>query len=258
MVIRRIREHVATHNWFAVLVDLGIVVLGVFLGTQVSNWNDDRLERAEAAEYRLQIIEDLRSNEQDLASRQAYYAQAREHGLSAIAALDRPAGERGRDFLVDAYQASQVWLRPVIRTGYDEMVGAGLSRRVGDRAARSRLTSFYSQIRQFDVTALSVTSYRERVRRAMPYRLQQAIIEACRETITYLPSGSQLATLPTQCAPELDPALVRASIARLDKADLREDLTRHIADLDQKLAGFARFGRLSREARSLLEQQDAR
>jgi hypothetical protein len=32
MVIRRIREHVATHNWFAVAVDLGIVVIGVFIG----------------------------------------------------------------------------------------------------------------------------------------------------------------------------------------------------------------------------------
>ena len=44
MVIRRIREHVAAHNWFAVTVDVLIVVLGVFIGTQVSNWNAERLE----------------------------------------------------------------------------------------------------------------------------------------------------------------------------------------------------------------------
>ena len=46
MVIRRIREHVTTHNWFAVAIDLAIVVAGVFLGTQVSNWNESRLETA--------------------------------------------------------------------------------------------------------------------------------------------------------------------------------------------------------------------
>ena len=41
-MIRRIREHVAHHNWFAVAIDLAIVVIGVFLGTQASNWNQTR------------------------------------------------------------------------------------------------------------------------------------------------------------------------------------------------------------------------
>ena len=47
MVIHRIREHVAHHNWFAVAVDLAIVVVGVFLGTQANNWNQDRIDRVD-------------------------------------------------------------------------------------------------------------------------------------------------------------------------------------------------------------------
>ena len=31
MIVRRIREHVAHHNWFAVGIDLAIVIVGVFL-----------------------------------------------------------------------------------------------------------------------------------------------------------------------------------------------------------------------------------
>ena len=255
MVIRRIREHIATHNWFAVAVDLGIVVLGVFLGTQVSNWNDGRLERAQAHDYRLQIIEDLRSNEQDLDARKAYYGQVREHALAALAALERPSGNRGQDFLIDAYQASQVWLRPVIRAGYDEMIGAGLSARIGDRATRSRLTTFYSQIRQFDVTALNTTAYRDRVRRAISYPLQQDIKRRCGDRITFLPSGAQIAALPNHCEARFDPALVHRSLEQIEAAHLEGDLTRHIADLDQKLEGFERFSRLSKEVRQLLERE---
>ena len=56
MAVRRIREHVASHNWFAVLVDLVIVTIGVFIGIQVSNWNAARLERGEARSYQLQIV----------------------------------------------------------------------------------------------------------------------------------------------------------------------------------------------------------
>jgi hypothetical protein len=258
MVVRRIREHVATHNWFAVAVDLGIVVLGVFLGTQVSNWNDDRLERRQAYDYRLQIIDDLRSSEQDLDGRKAYYRQARDHAVAALAGLESPPGSRGQAFVIDAYQASQVWLRPIIRTGYDEMVGAGLSAKIGDRATRSRLTTLYSQIRQFDVTALNTTTYRDRVRRAISYPLQQDIHRRCGDRVTFLPTGAQIAALPPRCEATFDPALVRSSLERIEAAGLEGDLTRHIADLDQKLEGFERFSRLSREVRQLLEQEAQR
>jgi hypothetical protein len=42
MILRRIPEHVKAQNWFAVGIDFFIVVVGVFVGLQVSNWNDRR------------------------------------------------------------------------------------------------------------------------------------------------------------------------------------------------------------------------
>lgn len=256
MVIRRIREHVATHNWFAVAVDLGIVVVGVFLGTQANVWNEARIERAAAAEYRAQIIDDLEGNERDIAGRRAYYQAVRRHALAALAAIDAPSRPRGEPFLVDAYQASQVWLRPLTRTGYDELIGAGLSNGIGDLQTRSRLTAYYTQIRQFDVTAMNMTSYRERLRRAMPYKVQNAVQRQCGDRVTTLPGGAQMAALPDRCALGLDPATVALALSRIERADLGEDLTRHIADIDQKVAGFDRFGRLARDIRLNLEAQD--
>ena len=38
MFLRRIAAHLKTQNWTAVGLDLLIVVIGVFIGTQVSNW----------------------------------------------------------------------------------------------------------------------------------------------------------------------------------------------------------------------------
>lgn len=48
MILRRLTEHVKTQNWFAVALDFLIVVLGVFVAMQVSNWNAARAERAHA------------------------------------------------------------------------------------------------------------------------------------------------------------------------------------------------------------------
>jgi len=258
MVIRRIREHVAAHNWFAVGIDLAIVVLGVFIGTQANNWNEARLERAAGADSRREIIENLRDNEDDVASREAYYGAVRKHALNALRVLESPEQPRGEPFLIDAYQASQVWLRPLTRAGYDEMMTAGLSRSVGDRETRSRLTSYYTQIRQFDITALNSTSYRERLRRALPYEVQSAIRDRCSERVTYQKSGSQVAELPGRCAVGLDRSTIELAAARLKAANLTEDLTRHIADIDQKIAGFDRFGRLAHELRLHLEAAERR
>ncbi len=256
MILRRVREHVSQHNWFAVGIDLVIVVVGVFLGTQANNWNEARLERAAAADYRQQIVYDLKSNATDIGGRKAYYMAVRRHALAALAAIEDPSLPRGEPFLVDAFQASQVWLRPLTRTGYDEMVGARLSNRIGDRDARGRLTAYYTQIRQFDVTALGMTSYRERLRRAMPYMVQEAVQQKCGDQVTTIAGGAQMAALPEDCSLGLDPGTIAVAVSRIADADLRDDLTRHIADIDQKLSGFDRFSRLADSNRLLLEAQE--
>ena len=55
MIFRRIKSHIEKENWFAVFIDLCIVVIGVFIGIQVANWNEARGEerRAELLEDRL-------------------------------------------------------------------------------------------------------------------------------------------------------------------------------------------------------------
>lgn len=47
MLLRRVMEHVRTQNWTAVFLDFIIVVVGVFIGIQVANWNGERQNREE-------------------------------------------------------------------------------------------------------------------------------------------------------------------------------------------------------------------
>jgi hypothetical protein len=42
MILRRFTQHVTEQNWFAVGLDLVVVVVGIFLGLQVTQWNDAR------------------------------------------------------------------------------------------------------------------------------------------------------------------------------------------------------------------------
>ncbi len=61
MLLRRIAEHVKAQNWFAVFLDFMIVVVGVFIGIQVANWNQTRADHQTEATYLELLCGDLRS-----------------------------------------------------------------------------------------------------------------------------------------------------------------------------------------------------
>ena len=59
MLLRRVIEHVKTQNWIAVAIDFVIVVVGVFIGIQVANWNDDRKDRTDEVYFLSRILVDI-------------------------------------------------------------------------------------------------------------------------------------------------------------------------------------------------------
>jgi hypothetical protein len=59
MLLRRVIDHVKSENWFAVGIDFAIVVVGVFVGIQVSNWNGERIERQQERELLTRLYEDF-------------------------------------------------------------------------------------------------------------------------------------------------------------------------------------------------------
>ncbi|MEZ5918197.1 MAG: hypothetical protein R3C40_11655 [Parvularculaceae bacterium] len=65
MILRRIAEHVKAQNWTAV-ARFVIVVAGVFIGIQVSNWNDALAESARERQALAAILDDLRADRQML------------------------------------------------------------------------------------------------------------------------------------------------------------------------------------------------
>lgn len=42
MLLRRITQHVKAQNWFAVVLDFVIVILGILIAFQITNWNEQR------------------------------------------------------------------------------------------------------------------------------------------------------------------------------------------------------------------------
>ncbi|MEZ6001216.1 hypothetical protein [Hyphomonas sp.] len=88
MLLRRFTEHVKAQNWTAVALDFVIVVLGVFIGIQVSNWNAANGERRALDRYMEAVASDIRSDIVEL-TRVETEAQQR---VTAAAYVLRKAG----------------------------------------------------------------------------------------------------------------------------------------------------------------------
>lgn len=73
MLLRQLTEHVKAQNWFAVALDFAIVIIGVFMGIQVSNWNESRLARAEEAALIQRISTDFERIQADSERSLAYH-----------------------------------------------------------------------------------------------------------------------------------------------------------------------------------------
>ena len=59
MLLRRMTEHIKNQNWLAIFIDFVIVVVGVFIGIQVANWNELKKEQQLEKQYIQNIISDL-------------------------------------------------------------------------------------------------------------------------------------------------------------------------------------------------------
>jgi len=59
MILRRLVAHLRQQQWTSVAIELAIVVLGVFIGLQVDNWNESRRERVREQAYLRSIAVEL-------------------------------------------------------------------------------------------------------------------------------------------------------------------------------------------------------
>jgi hypothetical protein len=258
MFLRRVREQVTHHNWFVVAVDFVIVVLGVFVGIQASNWNQARVDRRQAREYRAMLQGDLDANLENLTTRARYYQWVREEALATLADLDRPSASLDDQFLVHAYQATQIQPWALKRNTYDEVLSVGAMANLGDPLLRDRISNYYVTS---DVTGSNISvqpPYRDIVRRIMPYAVQEAIRARCNERLVQNRHGSVDIILPKgPCKLGLDPATIRQSVRQVhDWPGLALDLNRQLVDLDQKLLSVQTIAGRATTLKKALEKAD--
>lgn len=255
MLPRRLRNYVENQNWTAIVIELLVVILGVFIGLQVDNWNQARIEQNTVKSYYHRLIEDLRTNAESFQARQDYYWKVQNHGQSVLDTLRGSQTASAEQFLIDAYQASQIWQVFINRAAFDEILSVGVMNTIPDIDARSRLTNYHSAFDGISPQLNSLSAYRETIRSYIPIEVQRNIAGNCGDRISADAKGAIQNTLPDNCDLSLDAtAAGMAKDALMIAPDLETQLTRRLADLDMKLTILGRNKERSAELADYLER----
>ena len=62
MIVRRLAEALRKQNWVTVVLEIMIVVIGIFLGLQANDWNQARNDRALEVRYLERLQADLQKD----------------------------------------------------------------------------------------------------------------------------------------------------------------------------------------------------
>lgn len=209
MILRRVIQHVKEQEWTAIWIDLVIVVVGVFIGIQVANWNESRLEAKRSLGFLERISSDLEKELASIDNSLNYIGHSLANGEAALAWAEGGKLTEGSAWktVLAFYQASRIQPYSPVDTTYQEMRAAGELGLVRDSGLRTALTEYYvsSTLARADYILKLNPQYRGHVRGLTPFGITRYISSECFD----------LAVVSTKpCAAPVDEATSREVLRR--------------------------------------------
>lgn len=141
MRLRRITQHVKEQNWFAVALDFLIVVVGILIAFQITNWSEARGDKADA---RI-ALEQLEQDFEQILDRTDRSIAAHARYLTAAGRIIR--GIRSGDFVeetlfLDMGEATSFSPPPGLSATFTELVSAGRLDLIESQSMRRSLVAY--------------------------------------------------------------------------------------------------------------------
>lgn len=255
MILHHVKEALRRQNWTAIAIELAIVVIGVFIGTQVSNWNQTRVEKAETRKLLVQFAPELSAQLAFFDSARTYYATTRHYADEALAAWDGDRRISDERFVIAAYQASQVYGAGVNAENWALTFGGEQVRNLDDPQIRRDLQLVLTQDYSGVQLAAVATPYRQQLRQVIPAHIQDLIRRACGDR-QVMKATIPLSELPTTCPLHLAPDEAKSTAAALrgDPA-LPRELNWHLAAVAAYLDNAAMLEEMIRNLHREISRQ---
>jgi|TARA_B110000902_G_scaffold123202_1_gene144085 flagellar biosynthesis protein FliQ len=180
MLLRRVIKHFQHQEWTAIAIDFLIVVMGVFVGLQVSNWSAALNTDQQSVLFTERLTADLQEEAFSTQFLVEYYEDITTHALKALAMLENESTGSNEALLISAYRATQYTPAYRRRATYDELSATGNLGLIRDEALRMTAIRLYTapHYKSFETEGEN-SRYRVAFRMAVPVAVQNAVAQQC-------------------------------------------------------------------------------
>lgn len=181
MILRRLIDNVNEQNWFVVLLDVSVVMVGIFLGMQVTDWNDERKDNDLQRIYNERLIIDFKNEKKGAQARINYFNGTKTHGYKALTYLNQSSSHRipMKEVLVAFMMASGRWENSSKQNTYDELINSGRIHLIADFDLRDVINQYYSDNTMRMIEFARMSSYFITIRSIIPPDIQKVILNNC-------------------------------------------------------------------------------
>ncbi len=150
MILRRVIAHFRKQEWTAIAIDFLIVVVGVFVGLQVNNWNEALGQKAAEADYLTALENDAEFSIESLQGtiermKQAQEARKALYQYNIEPDAKRPAAEINGLLQGALFNVQRLNIRQV---AFDALTSSGQLSLIGDPALASELQALETAIEE--------------------------------------------------------------------------------------------------------------
>ena len=160
MILRRIIDAFRQQDWFTVLVEIMIVVMGVFLGLQVNNWNEARQDRAREALYLERLhadVETALATTLQLGDRVARRVAEADRVSDAVYGRDRSATELDAQSCESIARLHIFYVEGYALPTLEELIASGRFDLIRDQRLLQVLSDYLSFVRALSSRAEAVS-----------------------------------------------------------------------------------------------------
>ncbi|MGB8716910.1 MAG: DUF6090 family protein [Rhodanobacteraceae bacterium] len=241
MIFRRFAQRFRQQQWGAIATELVIVIIGVFIGMQVTNWNEERETNQRAAVFTAHLKTDLREEDWRYQLILQYSREVRANAERALAGLEERAPVDDETLMISAYRASQYMNLVRTRATYDELISTGAIALIRDQALRDTAMRVYNDATIINLVREGMDSrYRAAFRMAVPLAVQRALGRHCGDRLGTVGDYSAIeGVLDYPCKPGLSArALHEAAAALRGNPAVVPALRKRIVDLDTRITNL--------------------
>ena len=217
MILRRVITHFKKQEWTAIFLDFLIVVLGVFIGTNVTNWNDARKTEERSRTFTERLNGDLRAEYVYALALRDYNADVLKAGETAYDGLKGVRQVDERDILIGAFRATQFNWYERRRAAFDELVATSSLDLIKNARLRQIAIIYYNTPLFASMQQAGMTdSYRDKLSEILEPGVRKALRESCGDR-EYGSKGGAVGLLEIgyPCAPSLTDAQVSEAVSQM-------------------------------------------